>query len=86
MTPKAVSTIIAIVTALAGVITRFAVVEQRQENMLGSITELNMQTEKFETRVRSLERDREMLERVQSLEVRLVRIEERQAEQERRRR
>lgn len=86
MNPKLASIAISILTAAGAIWARFVVVEQRQENMLQAIASLNMATEKFETRVRSLERDREMLERVQALEVRLVRIEERQAEQERRRR
>lgn len=86
MNPKVASIAISILTAAAAVWARFIVVEQRQENMLAAIAQLNMQTEKFETRVRSLERDREMLERVQALEIRLVRIEERQTEQEKRRR
>jgi cell division protein FtsB len=84
MNPKVVSTVISVLTALGAVWARFIVVEQRQENQLAAITQLRQDMTQIEARVSSLERDRQMLERVHALELRLTTIEEHAKERVRR--
>lgn len=76
MNPKVVSTIISVITAIGAVWARFIVVEQRQENQLQAISQLRQDVTALEARVSSLERDRQMLERVHTLELRLTAIEQ----------
>lgn len=75
MNPKAVSIAVSVLTAIGAVWARFIVVEQRQENQLAAIAALRQDLTQLEARVSSLERDRQMLERVHSLELRLSSLE-----------
>lgn len=84
MNPKDVVVWITIGTAIAGSTARFIAVEERQDNQRVVIEQLKQDLRDVrgyltaaEQRVSVLERDRELLERVHAIEVRLSAIEAR---------
>jgi len=74
-TAKLLTAIIGIVTTLGGIWARFVAVEQRQEGITASVVEERGRVDRISERVDSLERDRQMLERVHTLELKLSSLE-----------
>jgi cell division protein FtsB len=83
---KSIVTWLAIATAIATGAARFQSLEEAKANSVQWITELSLSNKALEARVSSLERDRAMLERIHTIEVRLTAMEEREREHNRGRR
>lgn len=83
MNPKDIVTWIAIISAIATGTARVISLEERQANQLEKITKLGLELQDVrgyltaaEGRIEALEKDRQLLERIHALDVRLARIEE----------
>lgn len=83
MDPKTIVTWLTLASAIATGTARVIAIEERQANQLASITQLSSDLRDVrgyltaaETRIEALEKDRELLERIHALDVRLARIEE----------
>lgn len=83
MDPKTIVTWLTLASAIATGTARVISLEERQANQLEKITELGHELQDVrgyltaaEGRIEALEKDRQLLERIHSLDVRLARIEE----------
>ena len=83
MSAKDISIWIAIVTAVGTCFARFSALEERQQHQLEALTDVRGYLTAAEQRISVLERDREMLERVHAIELRLGAIEEQMKERRR---
>lgn len=68
---------LAVTTAAAGIIARFAALEESKGHQVTRLAELSTEHRRLKERVEALERDRELLERLHRVENRLTAIEER---------
>lgn len=82
-TAKTISTWLGILAMLGVIAARFITLEERSDNQTRWITELSGEVKELKQRVSALERDRAMLERVHSLELRLAAMEAAQKERRR---
>lgn len=74
---KHATVVLSIVTAVAGVWTRFIVVEQRQDAQLRAITDITLDVQQLRKEVDQLKQDRELWERVHKVELALTTLDER---------
>jgi hypothetical protein len=83
MNAESISRWLGILAALGAIWARFIAVEERQENQLRALSDVRGYLTAAENRISALERDREMLERVHRLELRLGTIEDHMQERRR---
>ena len=83
MDPKTIATWLTLASAIATGTARVISIEERQSNQLSEMTRLGRELQDVrgyltaaEGRIEALEKDRQLLERIHALDVRLARIEE----------
>lgn len=75
MDPKTLVTWLALASAIATGAARIQSLEEAKANAVRGLTEANTEIEKLRARVERLESDRDMLERVHAVELRMAVIE-----------
>lgn len=83
MSAETISKLIGVICALGAIWARFIALEEARDNQRSQIVELRIELDKVSTRVLSLEKDRAMLDRLHSMELRLVSLEEQQRDRRR---